>query len=241
MKGENLYTITSLPPLGELGSPPPMTPVELLGRVADSEGVAQLLGVLFLGDDLIQREALQAGEIQQVAPTVLTIEQLRDEQPMPDYLAGEQDQASRIAADVTWETYYRHVAKVAAGRSCCFLTDWTGYEVALRNALVEARAKQLGLESEYYLVATDLAAGVDVSPVISEWASATNPLAGLRVLDNARWNWLADNDAWFTFSDDELVAYAAKLMLLHRWNRLTADDGENDRNTDTTKDERNTP
>ncbi len=239
MKGENLYTITSLPTLGELGSPPPMTPAEMLDHIADSETLSHLLGAIFLCDDLIQREAILAGEIQQAEPTVLTVEQLRNEQPLPDYLEGEPNQTARIAADATWETYYRYVADVAVRQGSIFLAEWTGYEVALRNALVEARAKQLELDAEYYLVAPDLAASIDASAVINEWASAANPLAGLKVLDSARWAWLAENDAWFSFSNDELAAYAARLMLLHRWNRITADDG--DRNTDTTMDERNIP
>jgi hypothetical protein len=42
----------------------------------------------------------------------------------------------------------------------------------------------------------------------------------MKVLDQARWRWLNDNDAWYSFADDELAAYAARLMLLHRWDRL---------------------
>jgi len=38
---------------------------------------------------------------------------------------------------------------------------------------------------------------------------------------SARWAWLADNDAWFSFRDDELAVYAARLMLLHQWKRIT--------------------
>ena len=102
-----------------------------------------------------------------------------------------------------------------------FLADWVGYEVALRNALAAARAKRLGLDENDYLVATDLAAtDEDFTTLLSEWTAASTPLAGLRVLIAARWAWLAEHDAWFSFSDDELAAYAAKLMLLHQWRRL---------------------
>ncbi|MCJ7542993.1 MAG: hypothetical protein MUP47_00235, partial [Phycisphaerae bacterium] len=105
-----------------------------------------------------------------------------------------------------------------------FLAQWVGYEVALRNALAAARAQALGLEAADYLVATDLGqADGDLSAVVGEWAAAPNPLAGLRVLDAARWDWLAWHDAWFSFQDDELIAYAAKLVLLDRWQRLTAE------------------
>jgi len=80
----------------------------------------------------------------------------------------------------------------------------------------------LDLPAEAYLVATDLAADdLDLTAMISEWSSARDPLAGLRALDNARWRWLDENDHWFSFATDELAAYAVKLMLLHRWIRLT--------------------
>jgi hypothetical protein len=53
-----------------------------------------------------------------------------------------------------------------------------------------------------------------------------NPLSGLKVLDRARWDWLSRNDRAYSFENDEIAAYAAKLMLLHRWRRLAqaADD-----------------
>ncbi|MGB2821431.1 MAG: hypothetical protein WBF17_10645, partial [Phycisphaerae bacterium] len=74
---------------------------------------------------------------------------------------------------------------------------------------------------EAHLVEPDLAAPQDeFTLVLGEWSAARDPLAGLRVLDAARWRWLIEHDAWFTFADDELAAYAAKLMLLHRWKRI---------------------
>ena len=58
-----------------------------------------------------------------------------------------------------------------------------------------------------------------VSAGISEWESATTPLAGLRVVMRARWSWIDQHDAWFSFSVDELLAYAARVMLLEQWCR----------------------
>jgi hypothetical protein len=37
---------------------------------------------------------------------------------------------------------------------------------------------------------------------------------------------LTAHDAWFTFSDDELAVYAARLMLLHQWLRITSEGGQ---------------
>jgi hypothetical protein len=105
-----------------------------------------------------------------------------------------------------------------------FLAAWVGHEVALRNALVAARAKRLGLGEADCLVAADLAsAGDEVTEAVSAWSSAATPLAGQQALLRACWNWLTAHDAWFTFSDDELAVYAARLMLLHQWQRMTSE------------------
>ena len=63
-------------------------------------------------------------------------------------------------------------------------------------------------------------ADADFETVISDWAAAPDPLAGLKVLDRVRWEWLDEHDGWFTFANDELAAYAARVMLLHRWHRI---------------------
>jgi hypothetical protein len=47
-------------------------------------------------------------------------------------------------------------------------------------------------------------------------------LEGQKVLDRARWAWLDEHDRWFTFEDDELAAYAARLLLVNRWHRITS-------------------
>jgi hypothetical protein len=225
MGGSNYYLITSLPRLGELGSPPPLGLRELLEHVADRPAAAELVATILLSDDLVKRQALLAGEIEQAEGTILNNEQLRDHQPLPEYLVGgERLTSPAAAADAVWAAYFRHAADVAGRLGSAFLAGWTGYEVALRNALASARAKALGLESAEHRVATELGAAEDelaMAAVVSEWTAAANPLAGQRVLDAARWDWLTQHDGWFTFQDDELAAYAAKLILLHRWQRLT--------------------
>ena len=47
------YHITALPALGELGSAPPMEPIHLLERLADSPRSGTLVEVLLLHDDLL--------------------------------------------------------------------------------------------------------------------------------------------------------------------------------------------
>jgi len=219
----NYYLVTALPSLGDLGSPPPITPAELVTHLAGASP-REVVEAVLLSDDLLQRDAFLAGEVEEVEPAVLTPAQVQDEAPLPPPLAPETDEADARqgpASDTVWKTYFRHVAAVARRRGCPFLRAWVGYEVSLRNALATARAKALDLDPEPYTVAADLAdPDADIQPLVSEWADAENPLAGLRVLDRGRWQWLADHDAHFTFADDELAVYAARLMLLVRWHRL---------------------
>ncbi len=216
----NYYLLSALPGLVDLSSPPPLTCLDLLEQV--SGRARALVETLFLSDDLLQRDALLADQIDKAEPAVLTVAQVRDQEPLPDYLSGGYDEAARrIAADAVWEAYFRHAADVARHLDSAFLAGWTAHEVAMRNAVAGARARALALEAGDYLVAVDLSAEDDLSAVTAEWAAAPNPFVGLRILDTARWRWIAEHDAWFSFGDNELGAYAARLMLLVRWQRLT--------------------
>ena len=225
MSQRHYYLVTSLPVLAELGQPPPLRPVELLQRVEESAGPRELVTVLLLGDDLLQRQAFMTGEIEQISPAVLTPDQVRDEQPLPYYLANLPAAPGRVAADAVWASYFRYAAAAGARRRSALIREWVRYEVGLRNALATMRAAALGLEAEDYLVADELGDGDNAhSTLLAEWSAATDPLAGQRVLDRARWAWLSQRDGYFSFSDDEPVAYAAQLMLMDRWDRLNPRD-----------------
>lgn len=184
--------------------------------------------MLFLSADLLQRESFLAGEIKEVDPIYLTAEQVRNDAPLPLFLVPEPDDqgaSGRQSVDKIWGAYYRETLRVA--RSGSFLSMWVGYEVAMSNALAEARAKALDLDPAEWLVVPELGAdGIDFSNLVNEWSSAQTPAAGLRVLDTARWEWLNANDDWFTFSEDEVVAYGAKLMLLKRWDALSKEQAQ---------------
>jgi len=232
MPGQNYFLISALPAIGELGSTPPLKPAQLLTHISENAAATALVEYLFLGDDLLQRQGYLAGEITELDASVLTEAQVRDEQPLPGYLIKggqaedelEDEPVNRrlIQEDDIWDAYYHRGAWLAGRLSSPFLSAWIGFEVGLRNALAVARSQVLGLDSDDYLVASELAdTEQDFELLLGEWTSAQTPLAGLRVLDNGRWNWLAQNDFWFTFKNDELAAYAARLMLLNRWDRLS--------------------
>jgi hypothetical protein len=232
MPVRNYYLASALPSMGELGAAPPWTTAALLELVHDAGGPTEVVAALLLGDDLLQRDSLLAGEIDETQTAVLTREQAADEAPLPSYLVpgggddddqDEETETVRHAGDAVWLAWFRHAAEVGRRHRSRFLQAWVAHEVALRNALATARAKALGLDPGDYLVAADLAAAdVDFSELIAGWAAAPDPLAGQRVLDQARWNWLKEHEAWFSFGADEAAVYAAKLMLIDRWHRVGA-------------------
>jgi hypothetical protein len=216
------FYITTLPALGELGSTPPMGLADLIEHVDEDRQWREQLQALVLLDDLLQREALLSGERDEVEPSVLSVQQARGDAPLPEALvpATAADQTFALEADLLWERYFRHVHQLGRSRGSRFLVQWVEFEVALRNAMAGVRARRLELDESHYKVAADLAhCDEDLSPVLSEWEAATTPLAGLRVVIRARWSWLDRHDAWFSFSVDELLAYAARVMLLEQWRR----------------------
>ena len=224
MAPRHYYLVAALPSLGELGTAPPWTAADLLAHVDQVGGPTEVVAALLLGDDLLQRDALLAGEIGEARTAVLTPEQAAGQAPLPGSLAVEPGaEPVRHAGDAVWLAWFRHAADVGRRRGSRFLEAWVAHEVALRNALAAARAKALGLDPADYLVATELAAaGVDFTDVIAEWAAAPDPLAGQRILDQARWQWLNEHEAWFSFGADEVAVFAAKLMLIDRWHRVGA-------------------
>ena len=223
MAGDSLYLLTFLPALGEPGWPPPISLSGMLERVLDCGGNPDVVEAILLSDDLVQYHAYSSGEVSEVESTVLAPEQTRGGSPLPEYLAEQlEGKDEELGRDAVWEAYYRYVAEIASAQKSEFLTQWVKFEIGLRNALAIHRAKSLDLDPTEYVVVPDLGgAERDFSGVVSEWTAAQDPLHGLRVLDTARWAWLTEHDKWFTFEDDELAVYAAKLMLLHRRHRLS--------------------
>ncbi len=234
MKGDPYYCLSALPTLGELGRPPPLSPDQLLEHLAPCPTAREIVEVLFLHDDLLLREGVGAGEKSPIRPVVLTMEQIRKESPLPAYLSKSPDDSTStkvesaapptrsLSADVTWEAYFRYAADMARTWACGFLADWVAFEVGLRNALVTSRAKELSLDAADYLVAAELGEPDELfTEPIEKRTAAVTPLIELEMLIKTRWAWLTKHEAWFSFSIDEFAAYAGKLMLLARFERLT--------------------
>jgi len=229
MGGNLYYLLASLPSLGGLGTAPPMGFAELLDWLGPSSRYGRLVSLIFLSDDLLQREAFLAGQLEEPAPAVLTMGQIRNESPLPEFLVppeeAEEGGSRALETDRVWAAYFRHVIQIAQTENSPFLERWARMEISLRNALAQERAKRLGLEPSDYLVAQELAdPEADFSEMLREWASAPTPLAGWRVVLRERWNWCRANEAWFQFTEDELLVYAVRLLLLTQWRRSSEEE-----------------
>ena len=221
------FLLTVLPPLGELGVRPAIGLAELRRLAQEYASAGEVVDAILLQRDLLLREAALAGEMAEPKALVLSDEQVRGEQPLPAFLAGADDRRRRIPADAVWEAYYRHLLQVAGRRRCGFLRAWVGFEVALRNGLATERAKTLGLEPDPYLVAPELAdPDAATNDVVVAWAAAPDPLAGLRVVDEARADWTMQMSQYFSFGLDEVAAYAQMLLLVARWHGIAGENNQ---------------
>lgn len=227
------YILSALPALEPIGSIPPLSKIDFLNMIASSKGPVRTVEIILLSDDLVQYEAFLSKEIDKdrLDLAVLSLENTGNESVLPDFLSPEEQkqekQHERLASDDIWSRYFHYAAEIAKNKSR-FLTAWIGFEAGLRNAITAARAQILELDPEAYLVCPELAdSETDYNNIISAWHAATNPLLALEVLDKARWSWLEEHGAMYSFSADEIEVYAAKLVLLHHWRRIVSGSEKN--------------
>jgi hypothetical protein len=228
----HFYLLSVLPGLKTFESPPPVSKQELLSVVTESGGPTEIVQLLFLNDDLLQREAVLAGEIDQdqMDPAVLSHEQSTGKEPLPDFLVTgheleNESVDNRIVGDSIQRNYFHHVSEIAKIYRSPFLKAWVQFEVGLRNALTKVRAEALKLDPNPYLVAPELEnPNLSFENILGDWMRVHNPLEAVEVLDRARWNQVTEHEQWFSFGNDEIAAYATKLMILHRWRRIIGKD-----------------
>jgi len=222
----NYYYLSYLPSIDRLGQPVEIDCSELL-QLLTSGGVLTRAGkicrAIILSGDLMLRESIIAGQIDEAAPSTLTQKQVSGEEPLPEYIVGQdnRDKSGALLTDTVWAGYFTFAAQTASGTRSRFLQNWVRYEVSLRNAIAAKRAEILGLEASDYIVASELG-GLDMSSEVSRWSEAKskNPLEEQKALDLARWEWLEQNGRYFSFSDDEIASYSARLAVSGRWAKL---------------------
>lgn len=223
----NYYYLSYLPSLDRLDRRAPVDGPALLDLLTSGGALTRagrMARVILLGDDLLRRESVIAGQVADPAPAVLSEKQATGEEPLPEYLAisRTEEETGSTLTDAIWAGFFTYAARVAGETGSAFLHSWVAFEVSLRNAVAEKRAETLGLDPADYRVVPERG-GIDVSREIARWAEAEsrNPLDGQKALDTARWEWLDENGRYFSFEDDEIAAYAARLTVAQRWWKLT--------------------
>ncbi|MFH2076125.1 MAG: hypothetical protein ABIJ57_12400 [Pseudomonadota bacterium] len=216
---ELLYLLTSLPSLPDIGEKPPMSLHAFAELVSETPTARQVVDAIFLERDLLMRQSILVGEIKSAEPLVLTEKQISGQDDLPLFLQPEGK--SGRDDDSIWGSYYMYVHELGRSLSCEFLQAWAGFEVALRNTISHERVKKLHLAPEEYLVAESIAIHSDmVDAALDRWATAKDPHSAALELDLVCWEMLTQLGAWFSFSIDEIAAYARGLLMLHRWKKL---------------------
>ncbi|MFA5115083.1 MAG: hypothetical protein WC469_03340 [Candidatus Omnitrophota bacterium] len=103
------------------------------------------------------------------------------------------------------------------------LEKWRNFDTALRNELVKIRAVRRKQEPLGYLRQTHY---IEAGLAHLAAAAFRNPstLEAERMLDEERWGFLEELSAGHYFDLDFLIAYAHKLLILQRWEKVRASD-----------------
>jgi hypothetical protein len=99
------------------------------------------------------------------------------------------------------------------------LRKFRNFETALRNELVRIRASRRRVDPAKYLRPQD-EDGIATNHVAINAYRAASPLESERMLDQARWRALDELTIGRYFDIDALVAYAVKLSILEKWERI---------------------
>lgn len=98
-----------------------------------------------------------------------------------------------------------------------------GFETMLRNELVRIRAAHRKIDPQKYL-RFDGFSGQSIYHIALAAHRNPSPLDGERILDKERWNFLGELSIGHYFDLDFLIAYAGKLLILERWERINKSD-----------------
>ncbi|MFW5870199.1 MAG: DUF2764 family protein [Candidatus Sumerlaeota bacterium] len=105
-----------------------------------------------------------------------------------------------------------------------FMREWVGRERQLRNALVMERVGGQVGEAEQYL-REQLDYDARIERAVNEAMAETNPIEREGILDRARWNILDDMASEKPFGPGQVFAFALKLQIVERWNKISEVEG----------------
>jgi hypothetical protein len=99
------------------------------------------------------------------------------------------------------------------------LSEWRKFDTALRNELVKIRAARRHKDAAAYM-RRDGYYNSSVSHIALSAYRNTSIIEAEKILDEARWRALDEITTGHYFDIDVLIAYAYKLMILEKWDRI---------------------
>ena len=124
-----------------------------------------------------------------------------------------------------------------------FVSEWFAYNMDVNNVLAAAVALKHGLDVQKVIVGDNevaqelkkggalgknarLAALVPDLKEVADIAEIGDLLDREKHIDALRWQWLEDRTLFEVFTIESVLAYYLKATILHRWDNLTVEQGE---------------
>ncbi len=182
----------------------------------------QLAAALLAELDCRNLEALLLGRdvFDERAP--LSREQLQERRDLPAWLddflvswdAGGQTEGP---LDALWFAWLEHLVSLGESASNTFMSTWVAFEVALRDALVQQRAEELGEPADQRRPELALNAPESHVALLASLAEIRDPMERERLLDRARLQKIETIAGSDPFSTDAALAYLTGILILDRW------------------------
>lgn len=124
-----------------------------------------------------------------------------------------------------------------------FVSEWFAFNLDINNVLAAAVALKHGIDVQKVIVGDNdvaqelrkggslgknarLAALVPDLKEVAELAEINDLLDREKHIDALRWQWLEDRTLFEVFNVEAVLAYYLKATILHRWDNLTVEQGE---------------
>ncbi|BBM85351.1 DUF2764 family protein [Candidatus Uabimicrobium amorphum] len=219
------YLLASLPPLSFVYNEQPAISIQKFWQkvLEENASIAELVRSILLQQDIANMEKIANGYVPVFSGTI-ALEKLqkaksdtnllRDDVPQNvwENLSFEKWQSN------VWVHLYNYQNEMAHKYNSC-AKDWLEWEVGLRKYLANARAESLGtsLSGNLLVKALEIDSPFDYQRIVNDYHKQTSPLESEKLLDLERWKFADSLAVPYSFSDDEIVVYAIKLLILERW------------------------
>jgi hypothetical protein len=218
------YLMAYLPDLPRLGEPPPITVEEVLRLIGQERPEdVRILGEAFGFESLLNKTA-QVRLLGYSAGDTAGAFSLDPGLPpflLDTFLKDPQDVGEDAWLTELWSKHLDFMEGIGKDIGSPLLSRWAQWERSLRQQLARIR-RQSEPESQ---IEEGPVGQWDHSALLAEWRAVRDPLAGERLLDEARMKFIDEESRHYSFTIDELVAYFLKLGLLSRHARLSRDEG----------------